>query len=44
MNGFLVENGGMQSSIQDAGRKGFSDIGLTKVERWMSWRLGMPIF
>jgi len=30
MNGFLVENGGMQSSIQDSGRKGFSDIGLTQ--------------
>jgi len=30
MNGFLVENGGMQCSIQDAGRKGFSDIGLTQ--------------
>lgn len=30
MNGFLVENGGMQSSIQDAGRVGVSDIGLTQ--------------
>ena len=28
--GFLVENGGVQSSIQDAGRRGFSDIGLTQ--------------
>jgi len=28
--GFLVENGGMQSSIQDAGRRGVSDIGLTQ--------------
>lgn len=26
----MVENGGMQSSIQDAGRMGFSDIGLTQ--------------
>lgn len=30
MNGFIVENGGLQSSIQDAGRVGFSDIGLTQ--------------
>ncbi len=30
MNGFIVHNGGLQSSIQDAGRKGFSDIGLTQ--------------
>ncbi len=30
MNGFIVENGGLQSSIQDAGRRGFSDIGLTQ--------------
>jgi biotin-dependent carboxylase-like uncharacterized protein len=30
MNGFLVENGGMQCSIQDAGRRGLSDIGLTQ--------------
>lgn len=30
MSGFLVENGGVQSSIQDAGRRGFSDIGLTQ--------------
>lgn len=29
MNGFIVENGGLQSSIQDAGRRGFCDIGLT---------------
>ena len=28
--GFLVENGGVQCSIQDAGRRGFSDIGLTQ--------------
>lgn len=28
--GFIVENGGIQSSIQDAGRKGVSDIGLTQ--------------
>lgn len=28
--GFLVENGGVQSCIQDAGRRGFSDIGLTQ--------------
>lgn len=28
--GFLVENGGVQSSIQDEGRRGFSDIGLTQ--------------
>ena len=26
----MVENGGVQSSIQDAGRAGFSDIGLTQ--------------
>lgn len=26
----MVENGGLQSSIQDAGRVGFSDIGLTQ--------------
>lgn len=30
MNGFLVENGGMQCSIQDVGRRGFGDIGLTQ--------------
>ena len=30
MNGFMVDNGGFQSSIQDAGRKGFNDIGLTQ--------------
>jgi biotin-dependent carboxylase-like uncharacterized protein len=30
MNGFIVENGGLQSSIQDAGRRSFSDIGLTQ--------------
>ena len=30
MNGFVVENGGLQSSMQDAGRVGFSDIGLTQ--------------
>ncbi len=30
MKGFLVENGGVQSCIQDAGRRGFSDIGLTQ--------------
>ena len=30
MNGFIVENGGVQSSIQDAGRRGLSDIGLTQ--------------
>lgn len=28
--GFYVKNGGLQSSIQDSGRKGFSDIGLTQ--------------
>lgn len=28
--GFFVENGGVQSSIQDVGRRGFSDIGLTQ--------------
>jgi allophanate hydrolase subunit 2 len=33
MNGFIVENGGLQSSIQDAGRRGFSDIGLTQSGR-----------
>ena len=30
MYGFSVENGGIQSSIQDAGRRGFGDIGLTQ--------------
>ena len=30
MSGFLVDNGGVQSCIQDAGRRGFSDIGLTQ--------------
>jgi len=30
VNGFIVENGGLQSSIQDAGRRGLSDIGLTQ--------------
>ena len=30
MKGLWVENGGIQSSIQDAGRKGFGDIGLTQ--------------
>ncbi|AFL69201.1 biotin-dependent carboxyltransferase family protein [Sulfurospirillum barnesii] len=30
MNGFSVENAGLQSSIQDAGRRGFGDIGLTQ--------------
>ena len=30
MNGFLVQNGGIQSSIQDMGRQGLSDIGLTQ--------------
>lgn len=30
MNGLLIQNGGVQSSIQDAGRVGFSDIGLTQ--------------
>lgn len=30
MSGFLVENGGVQSCVQDAGRRGFSDIGLTQ--------------
>lgn len=30
MSGFFVENGGVQSSVQDAGRRGFSDIGLTQ--------------
>ena len=29
-SGFVVENGGMQSSIQDKGRVGVSDIGLTQ--------------
>lgn len=30
MNGLMIQNGGLQSSIQDAGRVGFSDIGLTQ--------------
>ena len=30
MNGFLVQNGGIQSSIQDMGRQGLGDIGLTQ--------------
>lgn len=30
MNGFIVQNGGLQNSIQDAGRRGLSDIGLTQ--------------
>lgn len=30
MKGFIVKNGGLQSSIQDAGRVGVNDIGLTQ--------------
>jgi len=30
MNGFIVQNGGLLSSIQDAGRVGVNDIGLTQ--------------
>lgn len=30
MNGFVVQKSGLQSSIQDAGRRGLSDIGLTQ--------------
>lgn len=30
MNGFIVAHGGFQSSIQDSGRVGFGDIGLTQ--------------
>lgn len=30
MHGFVVHNGGLQASIQDAGRKGFNDIGLSQ--------------
>ncbi|MDD2385000.1 MAG: biotin-dependent carboxyltransferase family protein [Sulfurospirillaceae bacterium] len=30
MNGLMILNGGLQSSIQDAGRVGVSDIGLTQ--------------
>lgn len=30
MNGFIVQNGGIQSSIQDAGRRGLNDIGLSQ--------------